>query len=138
MTNLPTWAQEALARAEAATKGPWVRVDGPTSYDYATLHDADDMLVTHINKQHNARDANISFITRARMDVPRLCEVLAEALAALEPLAAFAQAYLDDAPDDQLITTVCLGAPTPEPQNWADITVGDARRAAEVTERMKK
>ncbi len=134
--NLPTWAREALERAEAATEGPWLvnPQEGISESDlgiYTKLQTGYGLGVIwgNLAQYENNVQNNAAFIAHARTDVPRLCEALAEALAALEPLAKVAVLFGNTTPDSHIINT-SLHSNVRIYQ--ATITVGDARRAAEV------
>ena len=131
--NLPTWAREALERAEAATDGPWEWRNTPDNRRYGLFpkKPAKGVDILLAIERHFPLQRDEPVLAHARMDVPRLCTALAEALAALEPLAKVAATFSSAVPDGHIMNTSL--------HNWAwihqtKITVGDARRAAEVLE----
>jgi len=135
--NLPTWARETLRRAEAATEGPWEWRFTPDGRRYGLFpkKPAKGVDILLAIEKHFPLEDNEPILAHARTDVPRLCEALAEALAALEPLAKVAASFGSAVPDGHIVNTSLHN----EARIYqAKITVGDARRAAEVLRKLQK
>jgi len=110
------------ARADAATKGPWVTVVDSIETEWERSPHGPDRIV---DRFADTRDSDLSFIANARVDVPRLIAAVLELQATVERQAA-----------ELLAVDTSLGLPTMSERRSRGQIVAALREAIDEASRM--